>query len=79
MSMNFTNMVMVLMFARVCLNDIPHMLEYQEKRQELADKYGSWCVGRAEAVCARGDLKCIEAEAARLQGLAKARWVPYSA
>jgi hypothetical protein len=77
--MNFQNMLMVLLFAKVCLNDIPHMLEYQEKRQELVDTYGAWSVGRAEAVCTRGDIKCIEAEAARLQGLVRAKWAPYSA
>ena len=57
------SMIMALMMAKVMLNDIPHMLE----RQELIDKYGSWAVGRAEAVCPKGDMECIEKEAARLQ------------
>ena len=57
------NMMMVLLMTKIMLNDIPHMLE----RQELVDKYGSWAGGRAEAVCPKNDMVCIEKEAARLQ------------
>lgn len=61
------NGMIVLMMAKFMLNDLPHALEYGEKRAELVRQYGKWSVGRAESVCPYQDLGCIESEAARLQ------------
>lgn len=60
---SMVGMVTALFFAKLCLNDIPHIVN----RQMLVDEFGSWSVGRAESVCPKGDLSCIKAEAARLQ------------
>jgi len=37
-----------------------------EPRVRLVEKYGSWQVGRAEAVCPEEDVACVEREAKRL-------------
>jgi len=39
---------------------------YGKPRQDLVDKYGTWAVGRAEAVCPEGDTACVTKEAERL-------------
>lgn len=58
---------MFLMMATTFMfNEVPHMLEYEEKRARLVDRFGSWSVGRAESVCPRQDAECVEREAGRL-------------
>ncbi|MBA7465727.1 hypothetical protein ES707_00897 [subsurface metagenome] len=37
-----------------------------EPRRRLVEQYGSWAVGRAEAICPEGDIACVTREAERL-------------
>ena len=43
-------------------------------REKLVDKYGSWAVGRAEAVCPEDDVKCVTREAERLFNTIQSRY-----
>ncbi len=43
----------------------PHSIHGPE-RERLVAVYGTWAVGRAESICAEGDVACVEREAARL-------------
>jgi len=45
-----------------------------EPRRRLVDKYGSWAVGRAEAVCPEDDIACVTREAKRLYETIQARY-----
>lgn len=47
---------------------VEHHSIHGPERQKLVDQYGSWSVGRAEAVCPEGDIECVRMEAARLLG-----------
>ncbi len=48
-------------------NDLPHMIDYMNRRPDIVAKYGKWAVGRAEAVCPMDDADCVEKYAAVLQ------------
>lgn len=43
-----------------------HHSIHGEPRRRLVEKYGSWAVGRAEAVCGEDDVACVTREAKRL-------------
>ena len=44
------------------------------ERRRLVDAYGSWAVGRAEAVCPEGDVACVESEAQKLLKAYRGEW-----
>ena len=70
--------VATMMCIAVCVKPPIMMLQtlnsYYEKRSALVDQYGSWQVGRAEAVCPKGDLSCIEREASRLAAVLRGKY-----
>ncbi len=43
-----------------------HHSIHGEPRQRLVERYGSWAVGRAEAICPEDDVACVTREAKRL-------------
>ncbi len=45
-----------------------------EPRDRLVEKYGTWAVGRAEAVCPEGDVACVTREAKRLSEVYRSRY-----
>jgi len=49
-------------------------IKYINRVQELENSYGRWQVRRAESVCPKHDLECIEREASRLAALLRARY-----
>jgi hypothetical protein len=57
------SMVMMKMLG----NELPHTIMYEMNRPDLVAKYGSWAVGRAEAVCPLNDAECVEKYAQSLQ------------
>jgi len=49
-------------------------IKYINRVQELENSYGRWQVHRAESVCPKHDLECIEREASRLAALLRTRY-----
>lgn len=49
-------------------------IKYINRVQELENSYGRWQVRRAESVCPKHDLECIEREASRLAALLRTRY-----
>ncbi len=51
-----------------------HHSIHGEPRDRLVEKYGTWAVGRAEAVCPEGDVACVTREAKRLSEVYRSRY-----
>jgi hypothetical protein len=67
--MNLTVQVMIVIFMGKTAIDMfkpGHHSIHGPERAELVDWYGSWAVGRAEAMCPEDDVACVRQEAERL-------------
>ena len=51
-----------------------HHSIHGEPRRRLVEEYGSWAVGRAEAVCPEDDIACVTREAKRLMETIRGRY-----